>query len=313
MENFLKKHLYLLLTIFATVIVVSWFILISNGDYGITMFFTIPISLGFALGYFKEFKDTSVKKILLFVLKFTLGLIILSVVLIVFGMEGAICIIMAIPFIAVAMFIGYAIGLLIGNLDRKRYLSSVFLVLLFVNPASFIFDQYVKPIQQTVSTEIVINSSQEEVWKLLSSKITFNQPEFLIFQKGVSYPKSIELAQKNGNPIYQCITNNDVLELNISEFSPNRKVKFSLAEQTVPMKEVSPYDEIDAKHLHDYFIVNFGEISLEKLGENKTKIIAKTDYSYKIAPKWYWKKWSNYILDKMQFQVLNSIKNQAEK
>ncbi|PIF46561.1 hypothetical protein CLU96_3599 [Chryseobacterium sp. 52] len=312
MKTIFQKHLYLLIFIFISLIVAAWFLMVQNGEYGITMFFTIPISIGLIIGYIKYFREIEVWKICLTILKIIIGLFVFSLILIGIGLEGAICIIMAIPFIAFAMLVGFMIGSVIGGLDKRRYTGSVFLFLLVINPASYIFDQNSEPIRDTVTTEIIVNSSSDTVWKLLSTSILFNKPDFILFEKGVSYPKSIQLINNKGNLIYQCETNNDDINLNIDEYIENKKVRFSLENQTVPMKEVSPYEEMDARHLHDYFIVDYGEISLQKLSENKTKIIAKTQYSYKIAPKWYWKKWSNYILDRMQGQVLNSIKQQSE-
>jgi len=312
MIKLFEKHLYLLVFTIIALIVIAWFLLIEDGSYGITLFLTIPITIGFIIGYLSHFKDFSIGKILIIGGKIAGGLVIISVILIVCGIEGAICIIMALPFIAFAILIGYSVGLILGNLDKARYTGSVLLFFLLINPASYIFDTYAKPIQDTVTTEIIVNAPSEKVWKLLSTEVKFNKPDFVLFEKGVSYPQSIKLTEHNGKSVYTCTTNNDKINLNIDEFTDNKKVKFSLENQTVPMKEVTPYEEIDAKHLHDYFIVDYGEISLEKLSENKTKITAKTQYSYKIAPKWYWKKWSNYILDKMQGHVLNSIKNQSE-
>lgn len=312
MIKLFEKHLYLLVFTIVALIVIAWFLLIEDGSYGITLFLTIPITIGFIIGYLSHFKDFSIGKILTIGGKIAGGLVIISVILIVCGIEGAICIIMALPFIAFAILIGYSVGLILGNLDKARYTGSVLLFFLLINPASYIFDTYAKPIQDTVTTEIIVNAPSEKVWKLLSTEVKFNKPDFILFEKGVSYPQSIKLTEHNGKSVYTCTTNNDKINLNIDEFTDNKKVKFSLENQTVPMKEVTPYEEIDAKHLHDYFIVDYGEISLEKLSENKTKITAKTQYSYKIAPKWYWKKWSNYILDKMQGHVLNSIKNQSE-
>ncbi|KPE52872.1 hypothetical protein [Chryseobacterium indologenes] len=312
MTKLFEKHLYLLVFTIIALIIIAWFLLIENGSYGITLFLTIPITIGFIIGYLSYFKDFSIRKILTIGGKIAGGLLIISVILIVCGIEGAICIIMALPFIAFAILVGYSVGLILGNLDKSRYTGSVLLFFLIINPASYIFDTYAEPIQDTVTTEMIVNAPSEKVWQLLSTEIKFSKPDFVLFEKGVSYPQSIKLTEHNGRSFYTCTTNNDKINLNIDEFTDNKKVKFSLENQTVPMKEVSPYDEIDAKHLHEYFIVNYGEISLEKLSENKTKITAKTQYSYKIAPKWYWKKWSNYILDKMQGHVLNSIKNQTE-
>ncbi|WP_153393993.1 hypothetical protein [Chryseobacterium vaccae] len=312
MTKLFEKHLYLLVFTIIALIIIAWFLLIENGSYGITLFLTIPISIGFIIGYLKYFKDFSIGKILTMSAKIAGGLVILSVILIVCGIEGAICIIMALPFIAFAVLVGYSVGLILGSLDKARYTGSVLLFFLIINPASYIFDTYTEPIQDTVTTEMIVNAPSEKVWQLLSTEVKFNKPDFVLFEKGVSYPQSIKLTEHNGKSVYTCTTNNDKINLNINEFIDNKKVKFSLENQTIPMKEVSPYEDIDAKHLHDYFIVDYGEISLEKLSENKTKITAKTQYSYKIAPQWYWKKWSNYILDKMQGHVLNSIKNQSD-
>lgn len=312
MIKLFEKHLYLLVFTIIALIIIAWFLLIENGSYGITLFLTIPITIGFIIGYLSCFKDFSITKILSIAGKIAGGLVIISVILIVCGIEGAICILMALPFIAFAILAGYSVGLILGNLDKARYTGSVILFFLIINPASYIFDTYAEPIQDTVTTEMIVNAPSDKVWQLLSTEIRFSKPDFVLFEKGVSYPQSIKLTQHNGKPVYTCTTNNDKINLNIDEFTDNKKVKFSLENQTVPMKEVSPYDEIDARHLHDYFIVDYGEISLGKLPENKTKIIAKTQYSYKIAPEWYWKKWSGYILDKMQGHVLNSIKNQSE-
>jgi len=312
MKNFFKRYLYLSLFLTVVLIVAVWFFLVAKGEYGVTMFFTIPVSIGFVIGYVKYFKKVGLMNVLKTILKIVLGLVIFSLILIGAGVEGAICIIMAIPFIGFAMFVGFNIGFIIGVFDEKRHTGSVIVFILFINPASYIFDTYTKPIEEIITTEMIVNSSNEKVWKLLNTQINFNTPDFLLFEKGISYPKNIKLVNENGKLNYSCQTNNDELQLNIDEFIENKKVKFSLENQTVPMKEITPYEDIDAKHLHDYFIVKYGEITLDKLSENKTKIIAKTKYSYKIAPTWYWKKWSGYIIDKMQSNVLQSIKTQSE-
>ncbi|WP_126651592.1 hypothetical protein [Chryseobacterium aureum] len=311
MKNFFKKYLYLSLFLTVVLIIAVWFFLVSKGEYGVTLFFTIPVSIGFVIGYIKHLR-IGVVSILKTILKIVLGLVIFSLLLIAGGAEGALCIIMAIPFIGFAMLAGFAIGFIIGVLDEKRHMGSVIAFIFLINPASYIFDAYTQPIEETITTEMIIDSSNAKIWKLLNTQIRFNTPDFILFEKGVSYPKNIKLVNKNGKLGYSCETNNDELQLTIDEFIANKKVKFSLENQTVPMKEITPYETIDAKHLHDYFIVKYGEITLDRLSENRTKIIAKTKYSYKIAPTWYWKKWSGYIIDRMQAHVLQSIKTQSE-
>ena len=183
MKNFFKRYLYLSLFLTVVLIVAVWFFLVAKGEYGVTLFFTIPVSIGFIIGYVKYFKNIGLINVLKTILKIVLGLVIFSLILIGAGVEGAICIIMAIPFIGFAMFVGFNIGFIIGVFDEKRHTGSVIVFILFINPASYIFDTYTKPIEETITTEMIVNSSNEKVWKLLNTQINFNTPDFILFEK----------------------------------------------------------------------------------------------------------------------------------
>jgi hypothetical protein len=312
MLSFIKKHLYFVITLSIIGLVAFWFGLIDDGNYGTTLFFTIPGSISFLIGYLKKYEglqNSRIKKGLLAFFKINLIILILSGVLIAIGLEGAICILMAYPFLVLPMTASYLLGLFIGNAD-KNIKRNALIILLVINPSTYIFDSYTNPIKEEITSELIINTSKENIWKSLSTKIGFTNKPNILFQKGVSYPRSIEFNNTKEALSYFCITNNDTINLKITEFKNNDHVTFKPEKQTLPMKELSPYKSIDAEHLHNYFYVHYGKIKLESIAFNKTKIIAKTSYSYKIAPKWYWKLWSNYIIDEMQMHVLNSIKNE---
>lgn len=307
----LKKHRYLILTLVILALIAFWFSLMKEGNYGTTLFFTIPSSITFLIGYSKTINSYPLSKIknsLKAFLKIVICIALFSGLLIAIGIEGAICVLMAYPFFVIPMTISYIIGLLIGNAD-KNIKRNTLILLIAINPTTYIYDSYTEPIKEEITTELIINVSKENIWRDLSTEIVFQNSPNLLFKKGVSYPKSIQLDKNNNQLSYLCITNNDTINLDITVFKTNSQVTFKPRKQTIPMKELTPYDSIDAEHLHNYFIVNFGKIKLEKLNNNTTKVIAKTSYSYKIAPKWYWRLWSNYIINEMQLNVLNSIKN----
>lgn len=305
-----SKHKYLIISIIIIILIAVWFSLVEGGNYGATLFFTIPSSITFLVGYSKTFEGTphdKIKKSLKGFLTIMLAIALFSGLLIAIGLEGAICILMAYPFFVIPMTIAYIIGLLIGNADKNIKRNSLIL-LIIINPSTYIYDSYTEPIEEEITTELVINVSKENIWHNLSTKIAFEDTPKLLFQKGISYPKSIQLDKTDSKLSYLCITNNDTIHLDISKFKTNSNVTFTPREQTIPMRELTPYDSIDAEHLHNYFIVNYGQITLNAIDNNTTKIIAKTSYSYKIAPKWYWKLWSGHIINEMQLHVLNSIK-----
>ncbi|WP_397362004.1 hypothetical protein [Olleya sp. R77988] len=306
--NFLKKHPYLTLTI-VIILVVVWLLLIENGEYGAALFFAIPSSISFLIGYDRKYTETpnSLLKAGLFAfLKVNVIILILCGALIAIGLEGFICVLMAYPFLVIPMTISYIIGLFIAHADKSIQRNSLIFLVIF-NPATYIYDSYTIPIQEEVTSTLIINTSKDAIWNDLTTEITFTNTPNRLFKEGVSYPKSIALKKTNKELSYNCITNNDTIILQITEFKNNHSVTFKPKEQTIPMRELTPYNSIDAKHLHHYFFVHFGKIKLEALSNHSTKITATTLYSYKIAPKWYWKLWSNYIIDQMQLHVLNSI------
>lgn len=311
MNDYFKKRKYLFIVALIIILIVFWFILIDNGNYGAVLFFTIPSSITFLIGHSKTFGGTpksKIKKGLKGFLTIMIAIALFSGLLIAIGLEGAICILMAYPFLVIPMTFAYVIGLIIGNADKNIKRNSLILIII-INPTTYIYDSFTEPINEEVITELIIDVSKESLWQDLSSEIAFKNTPKLFFQKGISYPKSIQYDNSDHKPSYLCITNNDTIHLDIIKFRTNSLVTFQPREQTIPMKELTPYDSIDAEHLHNYFFVNYGQIKLEAISQNTTKVIAKTSYSYKIAPRWYWKLWSNYTINEMQLHVLNSIKD----
>ena len=309
MNKFFKNHKYLITTL-VIVLITLWILLIIEGDYGNTLFFAIPASIGFLIGYRQRYKneyDERFKKIILGLIITMLVVAGLSGLLILIGIEGAICILMAYPFLVLPMFFAYLIGIAIGKSDSKNKMNSFYFILL-LNPVTYIYDSYQTPIKDEVKTELIINKPVESIWKNLTTEIKFKKTNNFLFEKGITYPKSIYLNNNQGIKTYDCYTNNDTISLRIDELIIDKKVKFHLNRQTIPMKELSPYDEVKAEHLHNYFKVNYGEIILEPINKTKTKMIAITSYEYQIAPKWYWQLWSNQIINKMHLHVLESFK-----
>lgn len=78
------------------------------------------------------------------------------------------------------------------------------------------------------------------------------------------------------------------------------------------MKELSFWN-INAPHLHDYFVSKKGQFKLTKLSNHKTLLEGTTWYYDNIKPEVYWKEWSDFIIHKIHNRVLEHIKNISEK
>ncbi|EMG08600.1 hypothetical protein LEP1GSC151_5171 [Leptospira interrogans serovar Grippotyphosa str. LT2186] len=78
------------------------------------------------------------------------------------------------------------------------------------------------------------------------------------------------------------------------------------------MKETSLYGEVEPKHIRGKVWAVLGEFRLIEVSENKTKVIATTEYVNGIGPKFYWKLWGDYLIDEIHRHVLTKIKNNIE-
>ena len=96
----LKKYSWIL----TAIILILGFILMQVGlvDYGYVFFILFPLFLGFSLG--------TLFKTGLQIIYLTLGILIGSFALIMFGIEGFVCVIMLLPIFILAVWIGYAIA-----------------------------------------------------------------------------------------------------------------------------------------------------------------------------------------------------------
>jgi hypothetical protein len=111
--------------------------------------------------------------------------------------------------------------------------------------------------------------------------------------------------------IRHCIFSTGPFVEPIVAWEPPHRLEFDVSENPPPMKEFSPYGHIDAPHLHDTFVSRHGRFLLRE--ENgKTVLEGTTWYFQRIAPDWYWHRFSDVIIHAIHRRVLEQIKRSAE-
>ncbi len=301
-------HLFLFIQVIGLIICVPAFLYI--GDYGWTLFTVIPASIGLTIGtYTKGFQNGS------FLRGFgiTLSIIfVLSTLLLVCGFEGAICILMALGLIAIPALLGMCVGYFI----RKAHRIGILVFIFILNSSSYVYDRNDESkIISTASESIVINTSREKVWNVLTHPVYFSLNTNLFFKAGVSFPLSMKIEKNDLKECFLCCNfNNGYTKLKIERFDTLKSIRFSFTDHVIPMKELTFYQSIDAPHLNEgYFIPAYGEFELESISSNQCRIIARTAYSYKITPAFYWRWWADYLVNRMHQNVLNDLKKISEK
>ncbi|MES2589071.1 MAG: SRPBCC family protein [Bacteroidota bacterium] len=278
-------------------------------DYGIALFILVPFFLGFSpviiYGYNNDFSRSKAHE--LGFLSFGIFL----ACLIAFAIEGLICIVMALPIGLAFTWIGILTGyFLINNNPTKG--PPTLIIFIFLIPTFSFVESGFEPKLYTVVTSIEINASPEEVWKNVVEFPELKEPTEFIFKTGIAYPINAKIKGKGVGAIRYCNFTTGSFVEPITKWDEPNLLAFDVLKQPLPMKEMSFWD-IDAPHLHDYFVSKRGQFKIVNLGNGKVKLIGTTWYYNDIKPNFYWNIWSENIIHKIHNRVLNHIKINSEK
>lgn len=282
--------------------------LIDNGTYGWTLFGVIPFSIGLTAGAFMKLYRS--RKLLRGTLIVLVALTVLCLVLLAGGIEGVMCILMALAILPAPCLIGMVIGMWIRRV-HVIYLT----IFIFVLNTSFVgFDYHDETKVVSIATEsIIVDASKETIWYVLTHGVQFKANNNFFFESGVNYPTSMQLEYTGQNNCFLvCTLSAGNTALKVERLDSLKSIRFSVPDDIIAMQELSIYESIDAPHLQGYFKPEYGEFKLEPIDDSHCKLVAVTSYSYKITPAFYWKWWSDYLVNTMHRHVLNDIKLLAE-
>ena len=279
-------------------------------DYAEGIFIGVPVFIGFT----STFLENRIEK-----RKFGhnistsfLALFIYCMGLLLFAIEGAICILMAAPFGMLFTLIGAALGHIISLRSGKTKLPVGLFILfmpLFLGFQNSV-DRQTKIYRATTSVEV--NASKQEIWDQLIAFSEIDEPRELIFKAGIAYPKNAEIIGSGAGAVRFCNFSTGSFVEPITLWDEPNQLSFSVKQQPVPMIEASPY-HIQPAHLHEYFNSVKGQFKLTELENGNTFLEGTTWYYNKIEPEFYWSIWSEIIIHKIHGRVLNHIKQEAEK
>jgi hypothetical protein len=277
-------------------------------EYGVAMFILTPMFIGacstiiYGLKSNISFRDAWETGFLALGV-FTAGLV-------VFAIEGLICIIMMAPLGIFLTWIGSIIGYALVK-KKPGSAPTVILLLLGSIPTMSFFEKDSEPELTSVVTSIEVNADPQTVWKNVVAFPQLEEPSELLFKAGIAYPINAKIEGTGVGAVRHCNFTTGSFVEPVTVWDEPRLLKFNVAEQPAPMKELSFWD-IDAPHLHDYFVSKQGQFRLSQLPNGNTLLEGTTWYYHNIRPAFYWRPWSNYIIHKIHDRVLKHIKTRAE-
>ena len=281
----------------------------AAGEYGMALFMLLPSAIGMIpVLIYGQKKEVNRKEAFFIGL---LTLIIFCIALIAFAIEGVICIVMASPLAIFFTWLGSAVGCALVK-GKPGSSPVAILVMVTVIPAMSFMEKDAEPELTSVTTSIEIAASPRMVWQNVIAFPQIRAPHEFLFKAGIAYPTDARIDGTGVGAVRHCNFTTGSFVEPITVWDEPRLLKFSVEEQPTPMRELSFWD-INAPHLHDYFVSKQGQFKLIPLPNGNTLLEGTTWYYHDIRPAFYWRPWSTYIIHKIHERVLRHIKENAEK
>lgn len=170
------------------------------------------------------------------------------------------------------------------------------------------------PLEDTVTTEIIVDAPPAKVWAELKDIRGLAAPTETLFVLGVAHPVEtvVEGEGRVGAHRVCRLSTGDMTEL-ISVWKPEQALRFTVLDTPPLMREATFFGrELDAPHLHGTYVGLEGGFRLEALPDGRTRLIGSSRYALNLAPAPYWNLWTREIVSLVHHRVLSHVKAKAE-
>ena len=277
-------------------------------SYGVWLFVATPFVMGMATGFvFNRLRPTaSPDETMRLVIKVVAAAGIMSVLA---AIEGAICVVMALPVAIVVALMGGAAGRGLSRAGSGN--APVAFMLIAVPITAFVEPGSGRRVHE-VESAVVIDASPAEVWPHVVSFSDIPEPQDWLFRSGIAYPLRARIEGSGVGAVRYCEFSTGAFVEPITRWEPERRLSFDVVQSPVPMRELSPYANLSPRHLHGYLRSKHGEFRFVDLGDGRTRLEGTTWYEIEMAPEWYWGLWSDYLIHRIHLRVLEHIKQEVE-
>lgn len=242
-----------------------------------------------------------------------LSILFLGCLILLFAIDGLICLLMALPLAAVLALIGSSFGYLLGKRLSSGVagVAPVALVMFFPFLVAFESNYPLPATLHEVTTRIEVFAPIQTVWDEVIAFDRIDEPPTGIFRLGIAYPIEATINGTGVGAIRHCVFSTGPFVEPITRWDEPHALEFDVTSNPPPMKEFSPWGKIDTPHLHDTFTSERGRFRLYE-EEGKTILEGTTWYRQKISPDFYWHKISDHLIHLIHLRVMQHIKKRAE-
>jgi hypothetical protein len=228
------------------------------------------------------------------------------------GIDGFICIVMAWPIAFGGAVLGASLGWALRSWWRRsRGAAAVGFALL---PGLVWAEGLLTrdaPLR-SVTTSVEIAAPAARVWASVVAFPPLDEPVEWLFRAGLAYPIFAEIDGQGPGAIRRCVFSTGTFVEPIEIWDEPRRLAFSVTEVAPPMRELSPYPHLRSEHLEGFLVSERGEFRLESLADGTTLLHGTTWYRNRMWPQVYWNLWADAIVHRIHRRVLDHVRDLSE-
>ena len=281
-------------------------------SYGAALFFGTPLVAGAVSGFL--FNQPSRRTIGATLLQSTMMVIFCCFGFLLVGLEGAICVLMALPILWPVTVMGALLGrsIAIETLHPRRESQGMMWCIACLPMLAAVESLFVPNPTFAVKSVIEIQASPETVWRQVIAFPEITDPPAWFFRIGIASPIRARIDGHGVGAIRHCEFTTGTFVEPITIWDENRRLAFDVTEQPHPMFELTPYRHIHPPHLDGAFRSTRGEFFLEPLADGGTRLTGTTWYVLEMHPQGYWTLWTDELVHQIHLRVLEHIRKTAE-
>ena len=278
------------------------------GTYGTTLFVATPFLMGAASAY--RFNRDTRRPLGVTVLVAVGSVALAGGAILLFALEGVLCLAMAAPLGLVLAVLGALLG---RNLPR-RFDTAPVVSALGLPLALFagLDATQPRPPEREVVTTVEVEAPPSAVWPNVVAFSELDAPPAWFFRLGVAYPRRATIRGRGVGALRRCEFSTGAFLEPITVWDEPSHLGFDVQAQPPPMHELSPYRLVLAPHLDGYLGVRSGEFRLRALPGGRTRLEGRTRYELRVFPGAYWGLWSDALIHAIHRRVLEHVARAAE-
>lgn len=240
--------------------------------YGVSFFVFLPFIIGFLMGGTKVKKES--------VIGAFMSLTLFFILLLSGNLEGMVCVLMSLPIVIAAVFMGFAVKYSVSNWikkskNRQSLKSTIFPFILFITSA-FVETELTKDQKfiDEVRSEIILPYPVMDVYEAIKSVNTLDAEKPFLMNLDLPIPQKCILEEEKVGGIRTCYFEGGLIVEKITSLEKGKLLQMDVIDYQLTGRKWLGFREA---------IYHF-----EELENGKTKMTRITTYDSELYPRFYW-------------------------